>query len=844
MADKLLTPAGEWLYDNFYLIEDQIRTAKRHLPKSYSRELPLLAKGTSANLPRVYDIALQAISHGDGRVDTESLQRFITAYQAVANLQLGELWAIPIMLRLALIENLRRVGAHIAAGRIDRNLADTWADEITKVAGKDPKSLVLVIADMARSDPPMTTPFISELVRRLQGQGPSLALPLTWIEQRLAESNQTIDQLVQLGNQQQAADQVSISNSINSLRTLGAIDWREFVETTSIVEQTLREDPNGVYGQMDFASRDHYRHAVERLAKASPVPEVEVARAALRLAREAEGKGENHARAHVGYYLVDNGLSDLEKAVQVRLSLRERFWRASGQHPLFYYLGAIALITLTLVSALLIKAHDDGASAWLLGVVGILSLFAMSQLAVTLVNWASPLLVKPHLLPRLDFSSGIPSTFQTLVVVPTMLTSEAEIRNLVDALEVRFLANRDDNVYFSLLTDFTDADQETLPEDDSLLTLARTGIEDLNRKYAAGTDTDMVEVATPAIAKKEDGPFFLFHRPRRWNPQDRVWMGHERKRGKLADLNTFLRGGGSDAFSLIVGDTARLSEVKYVITLDTDTQLPREIAHQFVGAMAHPLNRPRLDTTSADGTNGVVTEGYGILQPRVAVTLSSTNRSRYAWLFGGEAGIDPYTRIVSDVYQDLFHEGSFVGKGIYDVDAFEQSVCHRFPDNRILSHDLLEGCYARAGLLSDVQLYEQFPSRYSADVSRRHRWIRGDWQLASWLLWRVPGPHGEYQPNPLSALSRWKLMDNLRRSLVPLALVLLLLLGWLALGDAWFWTLVVIGALAIPTVITTISDLLKKPPDIAVRPHVITSMRTAGRHFGQALFTLVCLPYE
>jgi hypothetical protein len=337
MADKLLTPAGEWLYDNFYLIEEQIRLAKRHLPKSYSRELPLLAKGTSANLPRVYDIALQAISHGDGRVDTESLRRFVTAYQSVVNLQLGELWAIPIMLRLSLIENLRRVGVHVAAGRTDRNLADTWADEIIRVASKDPKSLVLVIADMARSNPPMTTPFISELVRRLQGQGPALAFPLTWIEQRLAESNQTIDQLVQLGNQQQAADQVSISNSINSLRTLGAIDWREFVETTSVVEQTLREDPSGIYAEMDFASRDHYRHAVERLAKASPLSEVDVARTALRLAREAATSTvEENVREHVGFYLTDDGLADLEEAIKVHWSLREQIWRATRKYPLFW----------------------------------------------------------------------------------------------------------------------------------------------------------------------------------------------------------------------------------------------------------------------------------------------------------------------------------------------------------------------------------------------------------------------------------------------------------------------------------------------------------------------------
>ena len=842
-ADRPLTPAGEWLFDNFYLIEEQIRTARRHLPKDYSRELPLLARGPSANLPRVYDIALQAISHGDGRVDTESLRRFVSAYQAVANLQLGELWAVPIMLRLALIENLRRVGVHVAAGRTDRNLADAWADEITKIAEKDPKSLVLVIADMARSDPPMTTPFISEIARRLQGQGPALALPLNWIEQRLAESNQTIDQMVQLGNQQQAADQVSISNSINSLRMLGAIDWREFVETTSLVEQTLREDPGGTYGRMDFATRDLYRHAVERLAKASPISEVDVARKALQLARNSAAAQGGAARAHVGFYLVDKGLPDLEQAAQVRLSVLEKFWRAGRRYPLFYYLGAIALITVSLVSSLLLKAYTDGTSGWLLGAVGILSLFAASQLAIALVNWVAQLLVTPYSLPRLDFSVEIPSAFRALVVVPTMLTSKSDVPTLVEALEVRFLANRDDNLYFGLLTDYRDADQETLPEDAELLQFAQLSIEELNKKYSYAMENDAIEV-TGAAAIGDEGPFFLFHRPRRWNLREQLWMGHERKRGKLADLNALLRGKGRDAFSLIVGNTAVLPEVKYVITLDTDTQLPRESAHQFVGAMAHPLNRPRLDKACSDGNSTLVTEGYGILQPRVAVSLSSTNRSRYAWLFGGEAGIDPYTRIVSDVYQDLFYEGSFVGKGIYDVDAFEQALCRRFPENRILSHDLLEGCYARAGLLSDVQLYEGFPSRYSADMSRRHRWIRGDWQLASWLLWRVPGLDANRNPNPLSALSRWKLMDNLRRSLVPMALTLLLLLGWLALPHPWFWTLAVIGILAIPAMITVISDLLNKPSEVPFRQHIVATARAAGRHFGQVIFTVACLPYE
>ena len=304
-------------------------------------------------------------------------------------------------------------------------------------------------------------------------------------------------------------------------------------------------------------------------------------------------------------------------------------------------------------------------------------------------------------------------------------------------------------------------------------------------------------------------------------------MGFERKRGKLADLNAFLRGTGN-AFTFVVGNTAVLSGVKYVISLDTDTQLPRDSARQFVGAMAHPLNRPRFDAAGGDRGAALVTRGYGILQPRVAVSLPGTNRSRYARLFGGETGIDPYTRAVSDVYQDVFGEGSFIGKGIYDVDAFEGALTGRLPLNRILSHDLLEGCYARAGLFSDVQLYEEFPSRYSADVSRRHRWIRGDWQLARWILPRVPGADGRLHRNPLSGLSRWKIFDNLRRSLVPPALTSLLLLGWIALDRSWFWTLTVLGILVVPSVVATFLDLLRKAPEVLLLQHLVAAMRTAG----------------
>jgi len=824
---RRITPAGEWLLDNFYLIEEQIRTAKRHLPKGYSRELPRLAQGPSAGRPRVYGIALETIAHGDGRVDTEGLGRFVAAYQSVTALRLGELWAIPIMLRLALIENLRRVGVRIAAGRAERNLAGAWADQMIQTAEKDPKSLILVIADMARSNPPMASAFVAELARRLQGRGPALALPLTWIEQRLSESGLTIEQLIQSENQQQAANQVSISNSIGSLRVLGATDWREFVETMSVVEQTLREDPAGVYGRMDFVTRDRYRHATERMAKRSPLSEGEVARAAIRLARAAAQRGSGDRAGHVGYYLIDGGVRALERATQVRLSASEAARRTAGRFPLLPYLGAIALMTALVSGALLAQALGAGAPPWALLAIGIASLLATSQLAAALVNWVASLVVTPHPLPRMDFSAGLPPPWRALVVVPTMLGSAQNVEDLIESLEVTFLANRDARLHFGLLTDLRDADRESLPEDGPLVGLAQTRISELNAKYGAGG------------GRSNDDIFFLFHRPRRWNARERLWMGYERKRGKLADLNALLRGDAGDRFSLVVGDTAVLSGVKHVITLDTDTQLPRDAARQFVGAMAHPLNRPRYDEARRR-----VVEGYGILQPRVAPSLPGTNRSRYARLHGGEAGIDPYTRAVSDVYQDVFGEGSFIGKGIYDVDAFEQALGGRFPENRILSHDLLEGCYARAGLLSDVRLYEDYPARYSADVNRRYRWIRGDWQLAGWLRRRVPGEGAQPRANPLSMLSQWKLFDNLRRSLVPAALVLVLLLGWTILRPAWLWTLAAIAIMLIPSLCASILEALRKPDEVLLRQHFAATARSAFRQFTQAVFALACLPYE
>jgi hypothetical protein len=823
-ANRQITPAGEWLLDNFYLIEEQIRTGRKHLPKGYSKELPRLLNGSSAGLPRVYDIAKEIISHGEGHIDPENLRRFVTAYQTVTTLTLGELWAIPIMLRLALIENLRRIAVRVAAGRVDRDLADSWADKMTKIAEKDPKSLVLVIADMARSNPPMSTPFISEFVRRLQGQSPALAFPLTWIEQRLSESNQTIVQLIQYGNQQQAADQVSISNSIGSLRFLTALDWREFVESMSKVEQVLHDDPAEAYVLMDFNTRDHYRHVIEKMAKKCDFSEIEVAHKSIELAkRGAELNGIEDRTAHVGFYLIGKGQTQLGNLIKLKNTLSSVCKKIIFRLPLFFYLGSIIFLTLFFSWSILEKAYSDGIDNWHFWALGFLLTLCTSYLSIALVNWLVTIFVKPNPLPRLDYSKGIPPESSTLVVVPTMLLNIQNIDELTEALEVRFLANQDKNLYFGLLTDFKDSAQEKTEDDDQLIQAVSKKIKELNDKYQ----------------RDNKNTFFLFHRPRKWNPKDRIWMGYERKRGKLADLNALLRGGSENEFSVIIGNTELLSKIKYVITLDTDTQLARDSARQFIGAMSHPLNKPKYDIVKRR-----VIDGYTILQPRVAVSLPGTNRSKYSMLFGSDAGIDPYTRAISDVYQDLFGEGSFIGKGIYDVDVFTQTLKDRFPENRILSHDLLEGCYARSGLLSDVLLFEEYPANYKTDVTRRSRWIRGDWQLIPWLLPILPKLNGISRKNPLSLLSWWKILDNLRRSLIPFALTLLLLLGWTILPSPWFWTLVVIGIILIPSLIHSVVYILQKPEEVLLKQHIKGVRQSALRQLYQSAFVLISLPYE
>ena len=818
-----ISPAGAWLLDNQPLIEEQVDIARRHLPQGYSRSLPHFVHGPSAGLPRVYHLALDVIAHVDGRVDADNLTRFVAAWQQGAPLELGELWAIPIMLRLALIENLRRVASRVEVAADHRTIARRWATALGDAEQDSPRALLLVAADMARSAPELSDAFVAEIVQHPPEKGALEQIPLTWIEHELAAVGSSVQARVQAASGDQAANQVSVSSSIGSLRFLATMPWRDFVEDASTVDAVLRTDPSGVYATMDFATRDRYRHAVEDLAREASTPEPDLAARAIALARAGTATADGDTRqTHVGHYLVGDGrmalidtLPGMTATARARHRHRQLGWA-------WAYFGALFGVTLAVTAAFTAAVPPGHGSAWLL----LPALFtAASPLGVGAANWLATTFHAPAVLPRLALGDGIPARWRTLVIVPTLLTDRAGIDGLLDNLEVRYLGNASPNVRFGLLTDLRDAPTATTPGDEALVAYAVAGVRALNARHAP------------------DAPFYLFHRAREYNASERTWMGYERKRGKLEALNQLLRGldrrpdAPTPAFDTVEGARDALLGTAFVITLDTDTGLPRNAARKLIGTLAHPLNRPRWDAAT-----GRVHAGYGILQPRVAIHLPSVRRSWFVRLFAGDAGIDPYTRAVSDVYQDLFREGSFVGKGIYDVDAFTQAIEGRLPDNLILSHDLIEGCFARSGLVSDVVLYEDHPSHVLDAGVRQRRWTRGDWQILWWFLPWAPDRAGRWRRNPLTALSRWKISDNLRRSMVPLATTGVAAWGLIALPHAGVIALGVVGVAYAPVVVASALGLLRRPGYEGVRAHLRYELRAAAERASQAAVGLAFLP--
>ncbi len=743
---------AEWLLDNFYLVQQALRDIRSDMPRRYYRQLPTLDSTPQAGLPRIYDLARSIITHSACRLNPAQMLRFLQAYQSVQPLTIGELWALPTMLRFGILEIL---------GQAAESLAAPVDDSGEKLLGTTPSTLP---ADLG--------------------------------------------------------DGTTIANGVFGLRVLATLDWQAFFESVSLVEQVLRRDPARIYSRMDFETRDRYRRSVEKLARATGRSERGIAREAVRLARQAQTESGNSPRAHhVGYYLIDAGRPLLENNLGFRAPWRSRPRRWLLRHPTLAYLACIALLALSMVLAVVAYAWAANGSTLQIIAAAALMLVPSLTVAVNLTNWLVTHWLPPRFVPKLDFQEGVPADCRTMVVVPTLLSSTSDLERLLQQLELHFLSNQDDHVCFTLLTDFEDAPQKRMPGDDALLDQATVGIRDLNRRH--GTD--------------DGGPFYFFHRERRWNPSEDCWMGWERKRGKLTELNHLLLGAKGTSFVVQEGRLDLLSSTRYVITLDADTSLPRDGARRLIGALAHPLNRAEFD-----GGSGRVVAGYTILQPRVEIIPTSANRSLFARVYSGDTNVDLYSRAVSDVYQDLFGEGIYVGKGIYDLQAFDRTVAGCIPENALLSHDLFEGILGRVGLVTDITLFEDYPPDYLSFAHRAHRWMRGDWQLLPWLLPVVPTASGRGVHNYLPALGRWQIMDNLRRSLGPPALLALLSAGWLWLpGSPLIWTLASFAVPAADLVATTVTGLARRSPRTAVTGLMRSSRYDALRWLLQLTF----LPY-
>ena len=824
-----ITPAGEWLLDNYHLVEEQIREIRDDLPPGYYRQLPKLTAGPLAGYPRVFGVAWAFVAHTDSRFDPEMLRRFVRAYQRVQPLTIGELWAVAITLRIVLVENLRRGARRIVAGRAARQEADALADRLLGVNAPPAESIAPTLQDY--DEAPLPAAFAVQLVQRLRDQDPRVTPALLWLEERLAAQGTSVDAIVHDEHQRQGSTNVTVRNVITSMRLISDVDWAELVESVGLIDETLR--PASGFADMDFPTRNLYRSAIEELARGSRLSELEIARAALAAARDRalqepeEGDDPDSPKRDPGYHLIAGGRRAFEATIGFRAPLATwpgRFGARIGIRGYICGVLAVAAIVLALPLAVLAGAGIGG--GWL-AVLGALGLIPSIDAAMALVNRAVTRGFGATILPGLALRDGVPARLRTVVAVPTLLTTAAALEEQIERLEIHHLASPEGELHFALLSDWTDAATETVEGDDALLDAAAAGIARLNRRYgpAAGGDR-----------------FLLFHRRRVWNEGQGRWIGWERKRGKLHELNRLLRGAADTTFVAVGGrPPAPPAGVRYVITLDADTRMPRETARRLVGKMAHPLNRPRFDAATRR-----VVEGYGVLQPRVTPSLPiGREGSLFQRISSSMSGIDPYSAAVSDVYQDLFGEGSYTGKGIYDVDAFEAALDGRVRDSTLLSHDLFEGTFARAGLASDIEVVEEFPSRYDVAAARQHRWARGDWQLLPWILGRRDASADGRSTGALPLIGRWKMLDNLRRSLSAPASFVALVAGWtLPLQAALVWTGFILSTIALSTLLPVLAAIVPRRARVTARSHLRALAADVRLALAQTALLVVFLAHQ
>ena len=810
-AKQTIAPAAEWLLDNFHMVEQQLRQIKDDLPPGFYRQLPKLAEGAFAGYPRVFHLAWDYVAHTDSLMSGAVLSRYVQAYQQVQPLQIGELWAVAITLRIVLIENMRRLAIQIVEGHSLRLQADAVVDAVLAAQQSPGQSQLFAMqkAVAPYENIPLPETVAAQIAKRLRGSDPAQTPLFGWLEDRLHKQGTSIDDVIANAQLRLGASNVTMRNIVTSMRLVTEMDWADFFEDVSPVDAILRSGTD--FAEMDFPTRNRYRTEIEILARGAGCAENAVTGACLEFV--AQGSGD-HA-PDPGYWLIGEGRAALEATLGFKPLLRLRVRRMFARVGLTGYLGAIAALSAGVLALCLALMAAAGASGFALIALALTGIGVAADAGAAVVNMIVTRSVAPKRLPGLDLAHGIPPHLRTLVAVPVLLQDTAELLTHIERLEVHHLSSTGGALHYALLSDAMDAGTETQGQDAALIATAREAVARLNTLYPS-----------------DDGDrFYFLHRRRLWNPSEGVWMGWERKRGKLAELNRLLRGAADTSFDVITSPLP--PGIRYVITLDADTRLLRGTVRQMIGKMAHPLNQPIFDAAA-----GRVTGGYGILQPRVTFALpTGADGSLYQQIFSRQGGIEPYAAAISDVYQDLFDEGSFTGKGIYAVDAFEAALAGRVPDNTLLSHDLFEGVFARAALASDIEVVEDFPDRYDVDSRRQHRWVRGDWQLLPWIFGAK-----RRQQGGLPRIGRWKMIDNLRRSLVaPLAMATLFT-GWLLPPVlALQWTALVLALLALPRLLPLPFGIVPARTGVTMRSHFAALASDTGAALGQIALALVFL---
>lgn len=824
-------PAAEWLLDNFYLIEEQVKELRRDLIKSNYLKLPVLRFGRLKGYARIFAVAVELVAHTDGLIDEKVLLDYLKAYQSHNVLFDREIWAIPLVIKLALIENIRHLCGNLKYTQMQWHKADEIFYEWQSYKNEDTGRIIKLFKSSMELLNEASWSFIEHLLYRLRRSGRSYVEILRVMDEELIKRGVTTEEITQKEHNFQSINTVSLGNSITSLRYVSTLNWDDFFESASMVDQILRQDPDGTYMEMDIATRNYYKSKVEEMASIYGVSQLYIAKEAVDLAKQAclNGASPDDVKLrrtwHVGYYLIGNGVKLLGKR-QKKSNRRPKAARPGKISSYILYLGSIGLITLLLTAlAVQYSIFTAESDVVLLSVLaGLCVLIPASEIAVHTVNWIVCKALKPAVFPRMELRDGIPEDMSTIVVVPTLLPDEERVKELLNNLEGHYLSNREDNLYFALLGAFGDSDKPNGKNDEKIIDAALKGIQELNKKYS-GEGCDK---------------FYFFHRTSQFNEKNNKWFGWERKRGALMEFNDMLLGRTDTSIVYSSCSNPPFSSVKYIITLDSDTILPMGMAKKMIGAMAHPLNRPVVDEE-----RGIVVEGYGLMQPRIDIEIESSNRSVFSRIFTGQKGIDPYANAISDVYQDLFGEGIFTGKGIYDLKVFESVLKGAIPENLILSHDLLEGSYVRTGLVTDLILVDSYPSRYNSYTSRLHRWVRGDWQLLPMMGRKIRNGCGKKISNPISLLSRWKMLDNLRRSLVAPSLMIMGILSFSILpGSIYFWLGYFLVVQAFPFMTATCKSVFsRRQNSCRVKPYVPVMMG-AKAMFLQGLLAVTFLPYQ